>query len=142
MCILQRKYLQRAGKRMHRRIDSIQNQHSRWHNSEGTNASGQYTYSSIGEFLFENCNSLLEGQTTSNHSYIHLPKNTFWYSYNHYRPCSNISSDSPPALWNQFHLLDPRHSTGHSLAWLGKIPPKRNIWLILNTPLYQSPECL
>ena len=28
MCILQRKYLQRAGKRTHRRIDRVQNQHS------------------------------------------------------------------------------------------------------------------
>lgn len=53
MCILETKHLQRAGMRMHGRIDHVQNQHARWHNSENINGSGQYTYGITYGFLSE-----------------------------------------------------------------------------------------
>lgn len=77
MCILQRKYLQMAGEGMHRRTDHVQNQHAKWYSSEGINGSGGYTYNITDEFLFENCNCLLKGLSTSNCSYIHLPTESF-----------------------------------------------------------------
>lgn len=52
---------------MHRRTDQVQNQHIKWHNSEGISGSDQYAYSITDEFLFENFNGLLKGPiATSN----------------------------------------------------------------------------
>lgn len=68
---------------MHGKIGHVQNQHARWHDSEGINGGGQYVCSITYEFLVGNCNGLLKGlllPITLTHT---CPQNPFRYNYNH-----------------------------------------------------------
>lgn len=135
---------------MHRRTDHVQNQHAKWHNSEGINGSVQYTYSITDEFLFESCNCLLKGLSTSSCSYIHLPTESSQLQLKSQQDPIQTYSLSPHLLWEMNFTCsiqgttpsdrDFLMSTVHCLAL--QDTSNTEYFTLIKYALYWSLQCL